>query len=86
VRAFASSRFWQRFNALPADIQLLARRYYALLPQDLAHPSLRFKPVRSGQYRSVRIGLHYHALGIPIPKSIQWFWVGTHAEYDHLLS
>jgi len=86
VRHFTSRRFWQRFDALPADIQHLARRHYALLKQDPVHPSLHFKPVRAGQFRSIRIGLHYRALGVPVPEGVQWFWIGTHAEYDRLLA
>ena len=74
------------FNALPLEIQRLARRNYALLKQNPAHPSLHFKPVRNGQYYSVRVGLHYRALGVPVPDGIQWFWIGSHAEYDRLIS
>ncbi|MGZ8219179.1 ParE family toxin-like protein [Methylomagnum sp.] len=48
------------------------------------HPSLHFKPVRSGQLRSVRVGLHYRALGIPVPDGVQWFWIGSQAEYNQL--
>jgi len=70
---------------LPSEIQKLARRNYALLKQNPVHPSLHFKPVLSGKFRSIRVGLHYRALGIPVPEGIQWFWVGTHTEYDRLL-
>jgi hypothetical protein len=86
LRHFASRRFWERFDALPIEIQHLARRQYALLKSDPTHHSLHFKPVHSGQFRSVRIGQHYRALGVPVPEGIQWFWIGTHAEYDHLLA
>ncbi len=70
---------------LPLAIQRLARRNYALLKQNPAHPSLHFKPVRNGQYYSVRVGLHYRALGVPVPEGIQWFWIGSRAEYDRLI-
>jgi hypothetical protein len=86
LRHFASSRFWERFDALPAEIQRLARRNYALLRRDPAHPSLHFHPLRGGQYWSVRVGLHHRALGVPVPEGVQWFWIGTHAEYDRLIS
>ncbi len=85
MKHFASTRFWQCFEALPEHIQQLARRNYALLRQNSAHPSLQFKPVKEGKYRSVRVGLHYRALGIPVPEGVLWFWIGTHAEYDHLI-
>ena len=82
MKHFTSSSFWHCFDALPPDIQDLARRNYALLKQNPAHPSLRFKPVSGGRFRSVRIGMHYRALGVPVPDGVQWFWVGPHAEYD----
>lgn len=86
MKHFASRRFWERFDELPEEIRRLARRSDALLKQDPSHPSLHFKPVRAGQFRSVRIGLHYRALGIPVTEGVQWFWIGTHTEYDQLLA
>ena len=80
-----SSRFWDCFNALPPEVQAPARRSYTLLKQNPAHPSLQFKYVAGGRYRSVRVGLHHRALGLPVPDGVQWFWIGTHAEYDKLL-
>lgn len=64
---------------------MLARHNYTLLREDPMHPSLHFKSVCKGRYRSVRVGLHYRALGVPVPDGVQWFWIGTHAEYDKLL-
>jgi len=82
LRHFTSSRFWQCFDALPAEIQKLARRNYELLKQNPAHPSLQFKSVHGGRFRSVRVGIHYRALGVPVPEGVQWFWIGPHSEYD----
>jgi hypothetical protein len=85
LKHFASSKFWACLNALPAEIQSLAHSNYALLKQNSAHPSLQYKLISNGRYRSVRVGLHYRALGVPVPEGVQWFWIGTHAEYDKLL-
>jgi hypothetical protein len=70
---------------LPPEIRRLALRSYALLKQDPSHPSLQFKPICSGRFRSVRIGLHYRALGVPVAEGVQWFWIGSHADYDGLI-
>jgi hypothetical protein len=51
---------------------------YELLKQNPEHPPLQFKSVSSGRFRSVRIGIHYRALGIPVPE-VQWFWIRSHA-------
>jgi hypothetical protein len=85
LKHFAASRFWERLEKLPAEIQSTAHRSYALLRENPAHPSLQFKSIASGRYYSVRVGLHYRALGIPVPDGVQWFWIGSHAEYDKLI-
>jgi hypothetical protein len=81
----ASRRFWQCLEALPADVQALAHRSFALLKADPAHPSLHFKLVGKGRFRSVRVGLYYRALGVPVDGGVHWFWIGTHGEYDKLV-
>jgi hypothetical protein len=85
LKHYASRRFWEYLAALPPEIQQLAHRNYAVLKQNPAHPSLQFKPVCSGRFRSVRVGLHYRALGIPVPDGVQWFWIGSHAEYNRII-
>lgn len=82
----ASTRFWQYLDALPTEVQALARRSYALLKTDPAHPSLHFKTVGNGRYHSARIGLYYRALGLPVPGGVHWFWIGTHGDYDKLVA
>ncbi len=81
----ASKRFWQCLEALPADIQALAHRNYALLKTDPTHRSLQFKTVGNGRFHSVRVGLYYRALGLPVSGGVHWFWIGTHGEYDKLV-
>jgi len=69
---------------LPKQIQELADATYKLLKADPSHPSLHFK--KTGRYRAVRIGLHYRALAIAFPEGLLWFWIGSHADYDKILS
>ena len=56
---------------LPDSIQHLADKNYELLKHDPEHPSLHYKKV--GAYRSVRVGIAYHAPGVEDGKSIVWF-------------
>ncbi|MFM8898470.1 MAG: hypothetical protein ACKOF9_00745 [Burkholderiales bacterium] len=72
-------------EALPAEVQALAHRNYALLKEDPSHPSLHFKSIGKGRFHSVRVGLYYRALGIPVDGGVHWFWIGTHGEYDKLI-
>ena len=80
---YASPEFWACYRGLPVEVQSLADKSFALLRSNPRHPSLQLK--RVGEYSSVRVGLHYRALGIDVKDGISWFWVGTHAEYDKLV-
>ena len=79
----AAADFWVAYRALPAEVQALADRAFALLKSDPHHPSLHFKKVLS--FRSIRVGIHHRALGVEVRGGILWFWIGNHAEYDRLV-
>ena len=80
-------RFWEDYKRLPKDIQVLADKNFELLKSYPYHPSLHFKKVNiRKQLWSVRIGAQYRALGVEKPDGIVWFWIGSHADYDKLLS
>lgn len=79
----ASRGFWRCYNALPANIQELADKNFALLRADPNHPSLHFKKV--GRFRSARVGLQHRALAVEVRDGLLWFWIGDHSEYDRLI-
>ena len=79
----ASDSFWSAYERLPAHVRALADKNFVLLKQNQQHPSLQLK--RVSKYWSVRVGLRYRALGVPIDDGILWFWIGSHAEYDALI-
>jgi hypothetical protein len=84
MRHFASPRFWEHYTKLPEAIQRLADKNYMLLKDNPQHPSLHFRQI--GRFWSVRVGLHYRALAVEIPEGLVWFWIGSHADYDRLVS
>ena len=79
----ATPRFWNCYRQLPVEIQQLADRQYQLLRQDPRHPSLHYK--KAGSFYSVRVGLHYRAIAVEESGAMLWVWIGTHAEYNHLV-
>lgn len=83
MKHHATSAFWECYKRLPLAIQQLANKNYELLKQDPNHPSLHFKKI--GEYRSVRVGIAYRALGVDDDDTVVWFWVGTHDEYERLI-
>ena len=84
MKHFASLQFWKCYQELPPEVRDLADKNYQLLKSNQKHPSLHFKQI--GKLWSVRVGMHYRALGLDKPVGIVWFWIGTHADYDKLLS
>jgi hypothetical protein len=84
MKHFAAPGFWVAYNALPEIIRKLADKNYALLKADPQHPSLHFK--RVGPYWSVRVGLRYRALAVDIDDGLLWFWIGSHSDYDRIVS
>jgi len=83
VKHFATSDFWNAYEALPGQVRRLADSNFQLLKTNARHPSLHFK--RMGRFWSVRVGLHFRALGVDAPDGVVWFWIGSHAEYDKLV-
>ena len=61
----------------------LARKNFKILKENPRHPSLHLKQI--GPLWSVRVGINYRALGLDVESGIQWFWIGTHSEYDELV-
>ena len=87
VKSVASRRFWDLFNALPDDVQKLAVKNYRLWRNDPRHPSLHFRRLQGSSDRfSVRVGDHYRAVGGLKGDTLLWVWIGTHAEYDRIVS
>ena len=84
MKHFATPEFWYHYRRLPASIQQLADKNFALLRQDSQHPSLRLK--KTGVYWSARVGLHYRVLAKERTEGLVWFWIGHHHDYDQLLT
>lgn len=82
-----TEEFIAHFRVLPTEVQVLARKQYRLWKQNPAHPSLHFKHVHSQEaLYSVRIGRGWRAVGLVEKNTITWFWIGSHADYNTLIS
>jgi hypothetical protein len=84
VRHFKDPDFQPLYDALPEHVQRLADKSFALLKRDPRHPSLHFKRIRDDLW-SARVGLRYRALAIEGEDGFQWFWIGSHADYDAMI-
>ena len=53
----------------------------------IPHPSLRFKQVHQTEpIYPVRITQDYGAVGLGEGDAMIWFWIGSHTDYDDLIS
>lgn len=75
--------FWELYHGLPASVRTTAQKTYRLWRGDALHPSLHFKKISGGKW-SIRVGIHYRAVGKFEGNGFAWGWIGTHAEYDRL--
>jgi hypothetical protein len=80
----ASPEFWALYDSLPQAIREQARKQYELFALNPFHPSLRLKPV--GAFWSVRVSRSYRALAARRGDYFFWFWIGSHTDYERLVS
>jgi hypothetical protein len=88
MESHRTKNFRTLYKQLPDEVRRQAREAYRLFKNDPYHSSLQFRRVsRKQPIYSVRIGLSYRALGTREEDDIMvWFWIGSHADYDRLLS
>ena len=58
-----------------------------LFEEDPSYPSLQFKQIHSSRpIYSARVSLGYRALCMREGEKLVWSWMGSHADYDKLVS
>lgn len=79
--------FRKLLAALPQDVRRLARDNYQLWKENPYHPSIKFERKKgSSNIYSARVGDNHRALCYVEDETAKWFWIGSHASYDHLLN
>lgn len=87
MKSKTTREFRELFARLPSNVQRQAREAYRLFRANPTHPGLHFKQLRpKPPTYSVRIGIGYRAVGVLRADTIAWYWVGSHADYDKLIS
>lgn len=87
MKSVKTEKFKKAFDKLPIAIQGKAWLTYNIWKSNHYHPKLHFKRIHSGKpIYSVRIGLSYRALGVIQEDAIIWFWIGSHEDYNNLIS
>jgi len=87
LRSRTTRRFRKAFSRLPEPVKQRAREAYRRFAENPDHPGLRFKRVYPTEpIYSVRISRDYRAVGVREDDTMIWFWIGSHADYDDLIS
>ncbi|MBL8165456.1 MAG: hypothetical protein JNJ61_25970 [Anaerolineae bacterium] len=87
MKSQINADFLRAYRRLPHDVREQARKAYRLFKENPQHPSLNFKPVHPTRpYYSARISRGYRTIGLRVDDVIIWFWIGSHADYDKLIS
>lgn len=87
MNSILTDDFITAFRDLPEAVKDLARKNYRLWRANPYHPSLQFKRVHPTEpIYSVRVGRGWRALGLLDNDTIAWFWIGSHADYDRLIT
>ena len=87
MKSHTTERFRKMLQQLPEQIRRQASEAYKLFKQNPYHPSLRFKQIHPTKpVYSVRINIDYRAVGTRYGDDILWFWIGSHTEYEKLIS
>jgi hypothetical protein len=83
MKSSTKKSFRSRLRELPPEIRTLARKNFRLWLRDPFHPSIHLKKV--GRFWSARVGSDFRALAIVNGDLVEWFWIGSHDEYERLI-
>jgi hypothetical protein len=87
VESKTTAKFRALLSGAPQSVQIKTKAAYALWFENPDHPSLRFKKVHERlPIYSVRIDLNWRAVGTLQKDTMIWFWLGSHHDYEKLLS
>ncbi len=82
-----TERFRKAFEKLPTDVQHQAKVVFKKWKENPYYKSLHFKKVHATKpIYSIRIGIDWRAVCINQDENIVWFWIGSHAEYNKIIS
>jgi hypothetical protein len=84
VNSIPLPSFWKLYGALPTEVKKLADKQFALFEENPRHPSLGFQ--KKGEVYTVEVGRSWRAIGRRRGNELYWFWIGSHEDYNHVLS
>jgi len=85
VNSRTTKQFRKQLARLPRDVQKQAKKAYKLFKKNPYDSSLHFKCIDPQESLwSARVGYQYRVVGVREGDTILWYFIGSHADYDHL--
>ena len=82
-----TERFRKAYRSLPLRIQKRAKQAFQIWIEDPHDKSLHFKQIHPVKpIYSARVTVGWRAVGVKKEDTMVWFWIGSHADYDKLIS
>ena len=86
MNSYTSPEFWEFYEELPEEIQILADKAYNFWCENPNLPGLQFKKLRGMEgWYLVRINENWRSVGYMHEYGITWVWIGSHADYNNLV-
>jgi hypothetical protein len=86
MKSVTTERFRECYYKLPDYVKLATKKAYSKWKVNPFEMGLHFKKLHPNEIYSVRITISYRALAVKEADTYIWFWIGSHAEYDKMLS
>jgi hypothetical protein len=87
VNSYLDEDFAKCFKKLPERIQIRTKQVYRQWKENPFAPNLQFKQIHPIKpIYSVRVNIGWRALGYKKNNSVFWFWIGSHEEYNKMIS
>lgn len=85
--SYLDEDFIKCFKKLPERIQIRARQAYQQWKKNPFDPRLQFKKIHDHKpIYSVRVNIGWRALGYKKNNTVLWFWIGSHEDYNKIIS
>jgi len=87
MRSRTTKAFRKLLDSLPDEVQKQAKSSYRAWRKNVWASNFEFKRVHSSKpFYPVRVNYSYRAVGIRNGNEVSWFCIGSHADYDNVVS
>ncbi|MGD2093284.1 MAG: hypothetical protein PVH61_44400 [Candidatus Aminicenantes bacterium] len=87
MNSYLDEDFIKYFNKLPERIKKRSKKVYRQWKENPFEPRFQFKQVHNSKpIYSVRVNIGWRALGYKKNNTVLWFWIGSHEDYNKIIT